>query len=49
MLLLQSGYYPSAALYLLYGVFCAWGFSTWLRVRRTLETDPIDVPEEVPA
>ncbi len=48
-LLLQAGYYPSAALYLLYGAFCAWGFWTWLRVRQALETDRTDVPEEVPA
>ena len=48
-LLLQSGYYPSAALYLLYGAFCAWGFLTWLRVQRTAEADRSDVPEEVAA
>jgi len=48
-LLLQAGYYPSATLYLLYGAFCAWGFWTWLRVRRTLDTDDIDAPEEVAA
>jgi len=49
-LLLQSGYYPSAVLYLLYGAFCVWGFATWMRVRRDLAgNDRIDVPEEVPA
>ena len=48
-LLLRAGYYPSATLYLLYGAFCAWGFWTWLRARRALDTDDIDVPEEVAA
>lgn len=33
-LLLRAGYYPSAVLYLVYGVFCAWGFVTWVRARR---------------
>lgn len=31
-LLLQAGYYPSAALYLVYGVFVTWGFLVWWRV-----------------
>lgn len=49
-LLLQAGYYPSAVLYLLYGAFCAWGFWTWLGVRRTLDRAGHDVvPEEVAA
>jgi nicotinamide mononucleotide transporter len=49
-LLLRSGYYPSAVLYLLYGAFCVWGFATWMRVRRRLADDErVDVPEEVPA
>ncbi len=49
-LLLQSGYYPSAVLYLLYGAFCVWGFWTWLGVRRTLDRADHDaVPEEVAA
>lgn len=33
-LLLLGGYYPSAALYLVYGAFVTWGFITWLRVQR---------------
>ncbi|HJR37641.1 MAG TPA: nicotinamide riboside transporter PnuC [Nocardioidaceae bacterium] len=33
-LLLRAGYYPSAALYLVYGAFCVWGFRTWLKVQR---------------
>ncbi len=48
-LLLQAGYYPSAVLYLVYGALCAWGFLTWVRVRRALDTDETDVPEEVAA
>lgn len=54
-LLLQAGYYPSAVLYLVYGVFCLWGFATWVRVRRDAErassdgSDPIDDRQEVTA
>lgn len=32
-LLFIGGYYPSAALYLFYGVFVTFGFVTWLRVQ----------------
>lgn len=31
-LLLKAGYYPSAALYLVYGAFVIWGFVVWWRV-----------------
>ncbi|MVZ91649.1 nicotinamide mononucleotide transporter [Dietzia kunjamensis] len=31
-LLLKAGYYPSAALYLVYGAFVIWGFLVWWRV-----------------
>jgi nicotinamide mononucleotide transporter len=49
-LLLQAGYYPSAALYLLYGAFCVWGFRTWVQVRRAADrADHVDVHEEVAA
>lgn len=34
-LLVRAEYYPSAALYLLYGGFCLYGFAVWLRARRT--------------
>jgi nicotinamide mononucleotide transporter len=34
-LLLRAGYYPSALLYVVYGVFCVWGFAAWLRLQRT--------------
>ncbi|UYM05235.1 nicotinamide riboside transporter PnuC [Solicola gregarius] len=33
-LLVRAEYYPSAALYLLYGAFCVYGFVAWLRARR---------------
>ena len=31
-LLLKAGYYPSAALYLVYAAFVIWGFAVWWRV-----------------
>ncbi len=34
-LLLAGGYYPSAFLYLVYGVLVTWGFITWVRVSRS--------------
>lgn len=34
-LLLIGGFYPSAAMYAGYGVFCLWGFAAWLRASRT--------------
>lgn len=33
-LLLRAGYYPSAALYLVYAGVVAWGFTVWLRAQR---------------
>lgn len=35
-LLLSAGFYPSALLYAVYGLFCLWGFATWLAVNRRL-------------
>jgi nicotinamide mononucleotide transporter len=35
-LLLEAGYYPSAALYGIYGVFCLVGFVAWARAERRL-------------
>jgi nicotinamide mononucleotide transporter len=35
-LLLRGGFYPSAAMYGVYGLFCAWGFVSWARTSRTL-------------
>lgn len=34
--LVQAGFYPTAVMYLVYGVFCIWGFFTWMRVQRRL-------------
>ena len=48
-LLLQAGYYPSAALYLVYGAFCLWGFLTWVRVQRNLQRDGRPVRQRVSA
>ncbi|MCS4534811.1 nicotinamide riboside transporter PnuC [Corynebacterium sp. HS2168-gen11] len=33
-LLLKAGYYPSAVLYIVYGVFVLWGFFVWLKIQR---------------
>lgn len=37
-LLLSAGYYPSAALYIVYGAFVIWGFAVWIRAHRTAQT-----------
>jgi nicotinamide mononucleotide transporter len=39
-LLLAGGFYPSAALYGFYGMFCVWGFVSWLRTSRALRAIP---------
>ncbi|MEV6814882.1 nicotinamide riboside transporter PnuC [Micromonospora sp. NPDC051296] len=33
-LLLRGGFYPSAAMYLVYGAFCVWGLASWWRTSR---------------
>ena len=33
-LLLTAGYYPSALMYIVYGVFCVVGFISWWRIER---------------
>jgi nicotinamide mononucleotide transporter len=33
-LLIKGGYYPSAALYLIYGAFVIWGFFSWLLIAK---------------
>jgi nicotinamide mononucleotide transporter len=48
-LLLKAGYYPSATLYIVYGVFCLWGFATWLRVQRRLEAPDAQASDKVTA
>ena len=32
----QAGYYPSGTLYLVYGLFCVWGFWEWHRAQARL-------------
>jgi nicotinamide mononucleotide transporter len=34
--LVQAGFYPTAVMYFVYGLFCLWGFSTWVRAHRRL-------------
>jgi nicotinamide mononucleotide transporter len=34
--LIQAGFYPTAVMYFVYGLFCLWGFATWVRARRRL-------------
>jgi len=41
-LLVMSGYYPSAAMYLGYGVFCLAGFGAWLRASRRAPRLPVE-------
>ncbi|GAB3804021.1 nicotinamide riboside transporter PnuC [Micromonospora zhanjiangensis] len=36
-LLLGGGFYPSAAMYAVYGFFCAWGFLSWVRTSRAFQ------------
>lgn len=45
-LLLHSGFYPSAALYAIYGGFVIWGFFVWLRVARREREDDVGQPAE---
>ena len=37
-LLLQAQLYPSALMYIVYGVFCVVGFVSWLRIERRERT-----------
>jgi nicotinamide mononucleotide transporter len=40
-LLIKGGYYPSAALYLIYGAFVIWGFVNWLLIaKREKDLEP---------
>jgi len=39
-LLLKAGYYPSAALYAIYGAFVIWGLVAWLRLPDAANDDP---------
>jgi nicotinamide mononucleotide transporter len=42
----QAGYYPSGSLYLVYGLFCVWGFVAWHQAQARLRRPE---REEVPA
>lgn len=42
-LLLSAQYYPSAAMYIFYGVFCLVGFFQWWKVERANRTDAEEV------
>ncbi|GAA1819024.1 nicotinamide mononucleotide transporter [Planosporangium flavigriseum] len=46
-LLLQGGFYPSAAMYGVYGLFCVWGFVSWLRTSRALRQPQVQAPSYV--
>ncbi|MEU7932534.1 nicotinamide riboside transporter PnuC [Micromonospora echinofusca] len=43
-LLLRGGFYPSAAMYLVYGAFCAWGLVAWWRTSRVARPAPAPIP-----
>jgi nicotinamide mononucleotide transporter len=43
-LLLQGRFYPSAAMYGVYGLFCVWGFVSWLRTSRALRSASDQAP-----
>jgi nicotinamide mononucleotide transporter len=42
-LLLKAKFYPSATMYIVYGVFCVIGFAAWLRVERAQTS--VEIPE----
>jgi nicotinamide mononucleotide transporter len=48
-LLFNSGYYPSALLYVVYGAFCLLGFVTWIRTQHTNEPEPRLLEDQVTA
>ncbi|PWU48580.1 hypothetical protein DLJ46_11655 [Micromonospora globispora] len=43
-LLLRGHYYPSAAMYLVYGAFCVWGLVAWWRTSRASQPAPTSIP-----
>ncbi len=47
--LVQAGFYPTALMYLVYGLFCVWGFVAWIRARQRLTTQLPASNSEVPA
>jgi nicotinamide mononucleotide transporter len=45
-LLIQAGFYPSATMYVVYGLFCVLGFASWWRIQnreRTMTPEPVVV------
>jgi nicotinamide mononucleotide transporter len=45
-LLLQAKFYPSATMYIVYGLFCVVGFASWWRIQnreRTVTPEPVVV------
>jgi nicotinamide mononucleotide transporter len=48
-LLLVAGFYPSAALYLVYAAFVVWGFAVWVRAGRRERMPVAPAPVEEPA
>ncbi|MEV0808460.1 nicotinamide riboside transporter PnuC [Micromonospora sp. NPDC050200] len=43
-LLLRGGFYPSAAMYLVYGAFCVWGLAAWWRTSRAVASAAQPIP-----
>ena len=43
-LLLRGHYYPSAAMYLVYGAFCVWGLVAWWRTSRAATAAATPIP-----
>ncbi|MEV4483825.1 nicotinamide riboside transporter PnuC [Micromonospora coxensis] len=43
-LLLRGGFYPSAAMYLVYGAFCVWGLAAWWRTSRATRAAARPIP-----
>ncbi|MEV4773235.1 nicotinamide riboside transporter PnuC [Micromonospora humida] len=43
-LLLRGGFYPSAAMYLVYGALCGWGFAAWWRTSRAARPASTPIP-----
>lgn len=47
-LLVKSGYYPSAAMYAVYGGFCVWGLVVWWKADRAGHAQPAAVAGDQP-
>ncbi|MBX7267870.1 nicotinamide riboside transporter PnuC [Micromonospora sp. Llam7] len=43
-LLLRGGFYPSAAMYLVYGGLCVWGLASWWRTSRAIRPASAPIP-----